>query len=83
MREGEKKTLVEKNSEPIFGKVNEGDEIKKHLTYFEKKLMRATKKNKQKLHSWKNIFYFSKWTFFLRMFFISQNWLFFRKSATI
>ena len=34
MREGGKKNILEKNIEPIFGKVNEGDEIKKHWTNF-------------------------------------------------
>ena len=29
-----KKHLRKKNIEPIFGEVNEGDEIKKHWTYF-------------------------------------------------
>ena len=33
MRKGEKK-IKKKNIEPIFGKVNEGDQIKKHCTYF-------------------------------------------------
>ena len=33
MREGGKKHLGKKNIEPIFGKVNGGDEIKKHWTY--------------------------------------------------
>ena len=31
MREGGKKTFRKKNIEPIFGKVNEGDEIKKNI----------------------------------------------------
>ena len=40
----EKKNIKEKkNIEPIFGKVNEGDEIKKTLDIFLEKLMRATK----------------------------------------
>ena len=43
MREGEKKTFKKKNIEPIFGKVNEGDQIKKTLDIFLEKLMRATK----------------------------------------
>ena len=43
MKEGEKKTFQKKNIEPIFEKVNEGDEIKKTLDIFLKKLMRATK----------------------------------------
>ena len=44
MREGgKKKHLRKKNVEPIFGKVNEGDEIKKTLDRFLEKLMRATK----------------------------------------
>ena len=35
MREGgKKKHLRKKNIEPIFGKVNEGDEIKKHRINF-------------------------------------------------
>ena len=45
MREGGKKTL-KKNIGPIFGKVNEGDEIKKTLDIFLGKLMRATKEKK-------------------------------------
>ena len=45
MRGGaEKKHLRKKNIEPIFGKVNEGDQIKKTLDLFLEKLMRATKK---------------------------------------
>ena len=43
MKEGGKKTFKKKNIELIFGKVNEGDEIKKTLDIFLKKLMRATK----------------------------------------
>ena len=44
MREGGKKTFKKKqNIESIFGKVNEGDEIKKTLDTFLEKLMRATK----------------------------------------
>ena len=74
MREGGKKTL-KNNIEPIFGKViegderknigrisrkgNEGDEIKKTLILFEKKLTRASYKNKQKKRSWKNDFFIS------------------------
>ena len=38
-----KKTFKKKNIEPIFGKVNKGDEIKKTLGKFLEKLMRATK----------------------------------------
>ena len=41
-----KKHLRKKNIEPIFGEVNEGDEIKKTLDIFLEKLMKATKKNK-------------------------------------
>ena len=37
MREGgKKKHLRKKNIKPIFGKVNEGNEIKKHLIYLTK-----------------------------------------------
>ena len=43
MREGGKITFKKKNIEPIFRKINEGDEIKKTLAKFLKKLMRATK----------------------------------------
>ena len=43
MREGGKKTFEKKKIEPIFGKVNEGDRIKKTLDKFMEKLMRATK----------------------------------------
>ena len=43
MREGEKKRFRKYNIEPIFGKVNEGDEIKETLDIFLEKLMRATK----------------------------------------
>ena len=45
MRENGKKTHLrqKKNIEPIFGNVNEGDEIKKTLGKFLEKLMRATK----------------------------------------
>ena len=43
MREGGKKTFEKKNIEPIFGKVNEGDEIKKTSDKCPEKLMRATK----------------------------------------
>ena len=44
MREGgKKKHLGKKNIPPIFGKVNEGDQIKKTLDKFLEKLMRATK----------------------------------------
>ena len=31
IREGEKKHLRKKNIEPIFGKVNEGDQIEKNI----------------------------------------------------
>ena len=55
-----KKHLRKKNIEPIFGEVNEGDEIKKTLDIFLEKLMKATKKNKRKKYSRKNIFYLSK-----------------------
>ena len=44
MREGGKKKHLRKNNiEPIFGKVNEGDQIKKTLDKFLEKLVRATK----------------------------------------
>ena len=86
MKESGKKTFKKKNSKPIFGevnegdhikknigqisgKVNEGDQIKKTLDLYLKKLMSAMEKQAKK-HSWKNIL-------------ISQNWLFFWKSATI
>ena len=63
MREsGKKKHLGKKNIEPIFEKVNEGDQIKKHFSgkvnegdeikktfdLFKKKLMRATDKTSKK-----------------------------------
>ena len=36
--------------------------------------MRATGKNKQKKHSWENIFYLPKWTwFFFGMFFLTPE----------
>ena len=44
MREGgKKKHLGENNIEPIFGKVNEGDQIKKTLDKFLGKLVRGDK----------------------------------------
>ena len=43
MREVGKKKHLKKNIQPIFGKVNEGDQIKKTLDRFLEKLMRATK----------------------------------------
>ena len=44
MREGDKnKHLRKKNIQPIFGKVNEGNQKKKTLDKFLKKLMRAIK----------------------------------------
>ena len=42
----EKKIFEKKNIEPIFGKVNEVDEINKTLGKFLKKVMRAMKWNK-------------------------------------
>ena len=42
MREGGKKKY-KKNIEPIFGKGNEGDKIRKTFDKFLEKLMRATK----------------------------------------
>ena len=48
MRESEKKTFREKNIEPIFRKVNEGDEIKQTLSLFLKKVKGGDEKNKQK-----------------------------------
>ena len=49
MREGGKiKHLRKKPIELIFGKVNEGDQIKKTVDKFVEKLMRATKKSKKK-----------------------------------
>ena len=38
MREGGKKHLRKKNIEPIFGKVNEGDEIKKNIGHISGKV---------------------------------------------
>ena len=48
----------------ISGKVIEGEEIKKKIDLFKKKLIGVTKKKK---HSWENIFYLSKcfWNVFL------------------
>ena len=44
MRGGKKKHLGKTNIKPIFGRVNEGDQIKKKtLVTFLEKLMRATK----------------------------------------
>ena len=43
MREGGKKTFKKKNIEPIFGKGNERDEIKKTFDKFLEKLIKATK----------------------------------------
>ena len=43
MRKGGKKHLGKKNIEPIFGKVNEGAQMKKTFDKFLKKLMKATK----------------------------------------
>ena len=37
MREAGKKTFRKKNIQPIFGKVNEGDQIKKTLDKFPEK----------------------------------------------
>ena len=98
MREGGKKTFKKKNIEPIFGKVNEGDEIKKTLDIFLKKLMRATKskklltfkkkvnegdeKKQAKKHSWKNIFYLF-YLFSECFFYLPKLTVFFGKSATI
>ena len=49
MREGgKKKYLRKKNIEPIFGKGNEGDQIKKTLDIILERLMRATKKTSKK-----------------------------------
>ena len=67
---GRKKTFTKKNIEPIFGKVNEGDEIKnKTFDKFLEKLMRA-KTNKQKKHSWRNVFLFREINLFFRNLFI-------------
>ena len=38
MREGGKKHLRKKNIEPIFGEVNEGDEIKKNIGQISRKV---------------------------------------------
>ena len=46
MKEGEKRYLGKKNIEPIFGKVNEGEQIKIAFVNFLEKLLRATKKTK-------------------------------------
>ena len=46
MREGGKNTFKKKNIQPIFGKVNMSDKIKKTLDKFLEKLMRATNKKK-------------------------------------
>ena len=43
MREGEKKHLRKKYIESLFGKVNEGEQMKKTMDTFLQKLMRATK----------------------------------------
>ena len=43
IREGGKKKHLRKNIEPIFGKVNEGAQIKETFDKFLEKLMRATK----------------------------------------
>ena len=43
MREGGEKTFKKKNIEHIFGKVIEGDQIKKTLDIFLEKLLRAMK----------------------------------------
>ena len=58
--EGGKKHLRKKNFEPDFGKVNEGDEIKQTFDLFLKKIMRATKKNKQKKNIAGKIFVISR-----------------------
>ena len=59
MREGGKKHLGKKNFEHIFGKVNEGNEIKKN-DLFGKNLMRATKKTSQKNIAGKRVFFISR-----------------------
>ena len=43
MREGGKNNIREKNFEPIFEKVYEGDEIKKNIGQISRKLMTVTK----------------------------------------
>ena len=43
MRDGGKKYLGKKHIPPFFGKVNEGNQIKKTLDKFLEKLLRATK----------------------------------------
>ena len=40
---GKKKHLRKKHIQPFFGKVNEGDQIKKTFDKFLEKIMRATK----------------------------------------
>ena len=43
MREGGGEHLRKQNIESIFGKVSEGDEIKKKIDIFLEKVLRATK----------------------------------------
>ena len=52
MREGGKKTFKKQNIEPIFGKVNEGDEMKKNIGQISGKVNEGDEKNKPKKHSW-------------------------------
>ena len=76
MREGGKKTFKKENIEPIFGKVNEGDQIKNIFDIFQKKLIRATKKQaKQKIAA--KIFFNSRNELYFRnIFFMFWNWQF-------
>ena len=70
---GKKKYLRKKNIEPIFGKGNEGDEIKKKLTYFKKVDEGDEKKQAKNNIAGKYFFSLEINLFFFRMFFfISQ-----------
>ena len=77
MREGGKnKHLRKKIIEPISGKVNEGDEIKKKPWPILKKVNHVNegdKKNKHKKNIAGKIFFYSKWTFFSEFFFYLAN----------
>ena len=71
MREGGKK-IKKKNIEPIFEKVNEGDQIKKTLDKFLEKLMRATEKTKQNIGG--KIFFISRNELVFFGMFLFGNW---------
>ena len=60
MRGNGKKTFRKKNIEPIFGKVNEGDEIKKNWSIWKRVNEGDKFKNEQKKHSCKKCFYLLK-----------------------